>query len=36
MFEAYKGLGGNGGTKTLVQQTLGLPAVEPGKGESHD
>ena len=36
MFEAYKGLGGNGGTKTLVEQTLGLPAVEPEKGEPHD
>ncbi len=36
MFVAYQGLGGNGGTKTLVQQTLGLPAVEPGRGDSHD
>lgn len=36
MFVAYQGLGGNGGTKTLVQQTLGLPAVEPGGGDSHD
>ncbi len=32
MFNAYTGLGGNGGTKTLVEQTLGLPAVEPGRG----
>lgn len=33
MYKAYKGLGGNGGTKALVEQTLALPAVEPGKGE---
>lgn len=32
MFNAYTGLGGNGGTKTLVEQTLGLPAVEPERG----
>ena len=32
MFKAYKGLGGNGATKALVEQTLGLPAVEPGRG----
>ena len=37
MYGAYKGLGGNGGTKTLVEQTLGLPAVEPERGEhNHD
>ena len=29
MYDAYQGLGGNGGTKTLVEQTLALPAVEP-------
>lgn len=37
MYSAYKGLGGNGGTQTLVEQTLQLPAVEPEKGEhNHD
>ncbi len=30
MFGAYTGLGGNGGMKTLVEQTLALPAVEGG------
>ena len=35
MYGAYTGLGGNGGTKTLVEQTLALPAVEPGRGENH-
>ena len=36
MFGAYTGLGGNGGTKTLVEQTLSLPAVEPERGAHHD
>ena len=30
MFGAYTGLGGNGGMKTLVEQTLALTAVEGG------
>ena len=29
MFGAYRGLGGNGGTKSMVEQTLALPSVEP-------
>ena len=33
MFQAYTGLGGNGGTKTLVEQTLALPAVEVRRDE---
>ena len=33
MYDAYAGLGGNGGTRTLVEQTLDLPAVEPEKGD---
>lgn len=35
MYGAYKGLGGNSGTTSIVEQTLDLPAVEPGKGEPH-
>ena len=37
MFSAYTALGGNGSTKSMVEQTLGLPSVEPEKGEpEHD
>ena len=35
MFTSYTALGGNDGTKSMVEQTLGLPAVEPEKGENH-
>ena len=33
MYASYTGLGGNGGITSLVEQTLALPAVEPGRGE---
>jgi len=36
MYASYKALGGNSGTTSIVQQTLGLPAVEPEKGDNHD
>lgn len=34
MYNAYHGLGGNSGTTSIVDQTLALPAIEPGKGET--
>ena len=32
MYTSYKALGGNGGVTSMVDQTLGLPAVEQGGG----
>lgn len=32
MYASYKALGGNSGTTSIVEQTLGLPAVEPERG----
>ena len=34
MYTSYKGLGGNGGVSSIVEQTLALPAVEPGRPEA--
>lgn len=37
MYASYKALGGNSGTTSIVEQTLGLPAVEPERGaQQHD
>ena len=36
MYTSYKGLGGNGSITSLVEQTLGLPAVAPEEGDKDD
>lgn len=33
MFTSYEALGGNGGIHSMVEQTLGLPSIEPNKEE---
>ena len=36
LYDSYHALGGNGTVTSLLQQTMGLPAIEQEKGEAHD
>ena len=36
LYDSYHALGGNGTVTSLVQQTMGLPAIQSEKGEHHD